>query len=205
MIFSCDELDELTRLVADAWRSASDRDWSARAGTLEWSCTRTADHAVDTVLAPAFFLASRKQDGYPEFEPFTLGPHPRPETLVEGLETATRILSAVVSATGPEARAAIWYRPQVEVRGPMDFVPRGALELILHAHDVCTGLDVQFNPPVELCERLRQHTQSWPLWNMPGWTQPAMTGEPWADLLRASGRLPRLSPSAATTGTDEPG
>ena len=143
------------------------------------------------VLAPAFFLASRKEDGYPAFEPFTLGAQPGPEVLVEGLQTATRILSAVVHAAEPDARAAIWYRPEVEVRGPEDFVPRGALELILHAHDVCTGLDVPFDPPMELCERLRQDTQSWPLWDLPGWTPPAMTGEPWADLLRSSGRLRR--------------
>jgi len=191
MIFSCDELDELTSVVTSAWRSGSDRDWSARAGTLEWSCTRTADHAVDTVLAPAFFLASRKRDGYPEFEPSTLGPRPRPETLVEGLETATRILSAVVNAAEPEARAVIWCGPVVEVRGAADFVPRGALELILHGHDVCTGIDVPFDPPAELCELLRHHTRSWPLWDLPGWTQLAMTGEPWLDLLRASGRHPR--------------
>lgn len=194
MVFSCDDLEELTSVVAGAWRTAVDRDWSIPAGTLDWSCARTADHAVDTVLAPAFFLASRKLDGYPEFEPITLGPQARAEALVEGLETATRILSAVVRATEPSARAAIWGGPQVEVRGPEDFVPRGALELILHAHDVCTGVDVPFDPPEGLCERLRRHTQSWPLWNLPGWTQLAMTGTPWADLLRASGRHPQSIP-----------
>ena len=189
VIFSCDDLDELGQVVAKAWLSASDRDWSVPAGTLEWSCSKTADHAVDTVLAPAFFLASRKEDGYPAFEPFTLGAQPPAEVLVEGLQTAIRILSAVVRNAEPDARAAIWYRPEVEVRGRRDFVPRGALELILHAHDVCTGLDAPFEPPTELCERLRQDTQSWPLWDLPGWAPPAMTGDPWADLLRSSGRL----------------
>jgi hypothetical protein len=190
MVFSCDEHDELGRVVSRAWTDASDRDWSAPAGTLEWSCTKTADHAVDTVLAPAFFLASRKLDGYPAFEPFTLGPDPQPATLVEGLHTATRILSAVVRTAEPDDRAAIWYRPEVEVRGPGDFVPRGALELILHAHDVCTGLGVTFAPPTALCERLRQHTEPWPMWRLPGWSPLAMTGDPWVDLLRCSGRQP---------------
>ena len=76
----------------------------------------------------------------------------------------------MVRAAEPDARAVIWRRPQIETRGPEDFVPRGALELILHAHDVCTGLRVAFDPPADLCERLRQHTRSWPHWQSPGWT-----------------------------------
>lgn len=68
MTFTCDDLGTLASLVADAWRSGADRDWSARAGDLEWSCTRTADHAIDTVLAPAFFLASRRSDDHPAYD-----------------------------------------------------------------------------------------------------------------------------------------
>ncbi|MGH9276331.1 MAG: hypothetical protein ACRDZU_16930, partial [Acidimicrobiales bacterium] len=74
MAFSCVDLVALTAEVVDAWRAGADADWSARAGTLSWSCTHTADHAVDTVLAPAFFLASRNRDHYPAFEPSTMGP-----------------------------------------------------------------------------------------------------------------------------------
>ncbi len=188
MVFSCDDLDALTRIVAEAWRSGEDRDWSARAGTLEWSCTKTADHAVDAVLAPAFFLASRKRDDYPTGEPFTIGHDPRPVALVEGVETAARILSAVVIAAEPDVRAIIWRRPQVELGRPEDFVARGALELILHAHDVCTGLGVAFEPPPDLCDRLRDHTRSWPAWSSPGWKQLTMAGDPWVDLLGSSGR-----------------
>ncbi len=64
--FTADDLEELSALVADTWTSAADRDWSAQAGTVEWSCTATADHAVDCVYAPAFFLASRRTDAYPQ-------------------------------------------------------------------------------------------------------------------------------------------
>jgi hypothetical protein len=191
MVFTCDDLEELTGVVTQTWRSGSDRDWSVGAGTLGWSCAATADHAIDTVLAPAFFLASRKQDGYPQFEPFTLGPHPEPAALIEGLETATRILIAVVRAADPHARATIWRHPQLEVRGPTDFVPRAALELILHAHDIASGLDVGFDPPTALCEHLRQHTHSWPMWTSSGWTQLTLRGDPWTDLLNASGRGPQ--------------
>ena len=53
-----------------------------------------------------------------------MGPDARPEDLVEALGTVARILSAVVSAAPPDARAVIWRRPRVEVRGPDDFAPR---------------------------------------------------------------------------------
>jgi hypothetical protein len=193
--FSCEDLHRLTEEVVAAWRSGASLDWSVRAGTLEWSCARTADHAIDTVLAPAFFLASRKRDGYPDYGVSTPGESARPETLMEGLVTASEILTAVVAAAPPEARAVIWRRPQLEVRGPKDFVPRAALELSLHAHDVCAGLGVAFAPSADQCERLRQHTAAWPMWDSAGpWGPLTMAGAPWADLLSASGRRP-LPPS----------
>src|SRR5688500_9907570 len=117
-----------------------------RAGTLEWSCTKTADHVVDAVLAPAFFLASRRLDDYPAGG-WSPGENASPEQLADGLEMAARILSAVVRGAEPDTRAIIWRLPHVEARGPIDFVPRGALELILHAHDIAVGLAVDFSPP----------------------------------------------------------
>ena len=190
MTFTCEDLEELTHLVVEAWSRGLDHDWSARAGSLEWSCSQTADHTVDTVFAPAIFLASRNLDGYPEYGIDTPGPDAAPTLYVQALQTATRVLCAVVRATEPGARAVIWRRPEVETRGPADFVPRGGLELILHSHDVCAGLNVAFVPPDDLCDRLRRHTRSWPMWRSPGWTPLRMTGAAWADLLSASGRVP---------------
>jgi hypothetical protein len=200
-VFTCDDLLVLAEHVAETWTAAADRDWSAPAGTLDWSCTRTADHTVDTVLAPAFFLASRKLDGYPAFEPFTLGQAPSVPELVEGLLTAARILTAVVTVTPADARARIWNRPP-EARGPADFVPRAGLELILHGHDIASGLGVAFRPPTPIAERLRQHTRTWPFWDSPGWRPLAMHGEPWADLLRSSGRDTSENPRNESPGSD---
>jgi len=187
-VFDSDDLTELAGHVAHLWTAAADGDWSAPAGTLDWSCTATADHVVDTVLAPAFFLASRKLDGYPAFEPCTLGPSPSLTDLVEGLMTATRMLTAVVGAAPADARACIWTRPP-EARGPADFPPRAGLELILHAHDIASGLGARFDPPPQLADRLRRHTRDWAFWRTPGWSPLTLAGDPWADLLRASGRL----------------
>ena len=49
--FTTADLDRLAEAAVAAWTAGLDRDWSARAGTLEWSCARTADHTVDAVLA----------------------------------------------------------------------------------------------------------------------------------------------------------
>jgi hypothetical protein len=190
VIFSADDLVILTEAVTSAWLAGSDRDWSRRAGTLDWTCTQTADHAVDTVLAPALFLASRKQDSYPGFEPLTMGRAPTPEALVEGLNTATRVLVGVVATAPPETRAIIWRRPVAETRGPEDFPPRAGLELILHAHDVCVGLGVPFTPPESAVEHLCRHVASWPFWsNYPGWSPLSLTGgDLWFGLLQSTGR-----------------
>jgi hypothetical protein len=117
--FTVDDLYELSGLVSSAWTTASDLDWSVAAGTVEWSCTKTADHAVDCVYAPAFFLASRRQDSYPEVEvDLTLGAEANPHRLVQSLEIATRILVAVVNDAGPDVRAAIFRRPEVLTAAP---------------------------------------------------------------------------------------
>jgi hypothetical protein len=188
--FTAADLYELSGLVASVWMSAVDRDWSVPAGTLDWSCTATADHAVDCVYAPAFFLASRKVDAYPDAGgDLTMGPDASPARLVQSLEIATRILVAVVNDAGPDERAVIFRRPEVLTAPPEDFLPRAALELILHAHDVCAGLGVPFEPPRDLTYRLREHTRPWPMWTM-GWTL-GRTDDPWGDLVTGSGRIRR--------------
>jgi len=188
-IFSTADLECVSALAASAWRVGVDRDWSVTAGTLEWTCTKTADHAVDTVLAPAFFLASRKLDGYPALggSDFTVGSDATPVDLIEGLETATRILVAVITTAEPSARAVIRRSPEIGVAGPDAFAARGGLELILHAHDVCAGLGVPFEPPADVCHRLREHTRTWPMWSGPG-NELGSSDDPWGDLLTGAGR-----------------
>jgi hypothetical protein len=186
--FTSADLTRLADHVADVWASASDRDWSAQAGTVEWSCLQTADHAVDCVYAPAFFLASRRRDDYPDVgTDLTMGAGAEPARLAESLLIASRLLAGVVNDAEPDVRAVIFRFPEVLVAPPVDFAPRGAMELILHAHDVCTGLGLRFEPDAELCRRLREHTRPWPMWTV-AWDGLACTDDPWGDLLRGSGR-----------------
>ena len=181
--FTVDDFAQLSTLVLDAWESGVDRDWSVPAGTLEWSCFFTADHTIDCVFSYALFLASRRQDAYPNFGELHANPNATPWDLLDGLRAVTTMLTSVVVTADPDVRAVIWHRPEAETGAPQDFAARGGLEMILHAHDVCAGLGVPFEPPPGLCARLFEHTRDWPF-------QPAVqpSSDPWADLLERSGR-----------------
>jgi hypothetical protein len=186
--FTATDMYTLSDLVASAWTAAADCDWTTRAGPLEWSCLATADHAVDCVYAPAFFLASRRTDAYPRAgNSLALGPDATPARLVESLAIATRTLVAIVNDAEPDVRAVIFRRPEIITGAPPDFLPRAAVELALHAHDVSTGLDLPFEPPADLCSRLREHTRPWPMWTI-AWNGLPQTNDPWRDLLQGSGR-----------------
>ena len=86
--FSPEDFSALSRLVVKTWRSGVDRDWSVPAGTLEWSCRKTADHTVDCVFSYALFLASRRQDSYPPFGELHALPNATPADLVDGLQAS---------------------------------------------------------------------------------------------------------------------
>ena len=153
--FTANDLDMLTPLVSAAWRTERQRLGRAR-GNAEWSCLDTANHTLDAVLAVAFFLAFRKQDGYPEWEWGV----PRTESvavLPDALDAVGRMLSGVIVTAPPGTTAVIWRRPTPTVKPAADFAARGTLELVMHAHDVCAGLGVPFEPPVDVCLRLREH------------------------------------------------
>ncbi len=181
--FSPADFRLLGDLVIAAWNEGIDRDWSVPAGTLDWNCFDTADHTIDCVFAYALMLGSLRQDSYPNFSELHALPGSDPTELVDGLRAVTTMLYAVVIVAAPSDRAIIWRFPEAETATPVDFAARGGLELILHAHDVCSGLGVSFDPPRDLCQRLLIHTEGWP-GNGPG----VDTGDSWADLLGRHGR-----------------
>jgi hypothetical protein len=187
-VFTYVDLLALTEYVSAAWQEGKHRDWSARAGSLEWSCTKTADHAYDSVLAVGYFLASRRQDRYPDWSNFSVAANPWPSQLIEAIECAGRIVAGIVATTPDDVEAIIWRRPEPTVAPPVDFAARAALEMILHGHDVGAGLGIPFEPPDPLCARLRDHTREWPMWNSRGWSPLTYTADPWRDLLESSGR-----------------
>lgn len=180
--FTAEDFAAVSALTLDAWQSGLERDWSVPAGTLEWSCFRTADHVIDCVFSYAFFLASRAQTAYPPFGEVHALPEATPADLVDGLRATTNLLYAAVVAAPPGTQAIITRHPRPRTGSPEDFAARGGHELILHAYDVSCGLDVPFDPPREICQRLMDHTVDGPFGDV------VRTDDPWSDLLRRSGR-----------------
>lgn len=185
--FTGEDFGLLSGFVVDAWQAGVDRDWTVPAGTLEWSCLETADHTIDCVFSYALFLASRRQDAYPSVGELHALPGSGPRDMVDGIRAVTTILWAVITTADPAERAILLRWPQPETGVPNDFAARGGHELVLHGHDVCSGLGVPFAPPLDLCRRLFAHTLGWP-----GQAAVAPGDDSWADLLERSGR-PRPS------------
>lgn len=183
-MFTVDDLEAVGELALSAWTEGVDRDWSAPAGTLEWTCLATADHTIDCVFSYALFLASRKTDGYPAFDLLRALPDAGPTDMLDGLRAVVGMLVSVIRTSPAEARATLFQGGGTPVvTGPAPFAPRGGLELALHAHDVCSGLGVAFAPPPDVCARLLAATAGWP-----GMHRHDATGDPWTDLLLRSGR-----------------
>src|ERR1022692_2217149 len=57
MTVTADDLDAAISCVMSGLLPLTDRDWSVRAGTLEWDCWHTAEHIGDCLLSYAWQLA----------------------------------------------------------------------------------------------------------------------------------------------------
>jgi hypothetical protein len=126
-----------------------DRDWGVRAGTLEWSCARTAVHVAGDVAKYAAQLAGRVEGGYLRFR-LAVAPDEAPREILRVLGAAVQLLVAAVRTAPDDARAWHW--------GPADrsgFAAMGVGELLVHTFDIASGLGVGWRPPAPLAEAVR--------------------------------------------------
>jgi hypothetical protein len=171
-----------------ALEPALDRDWSVKAGDLEWSCRRTLDHIVDSLMLYAASLASRATGRLSP--PRNGNPDASVEELLTSLGAAAAIVAEVARAAPPGTRA---FHPagMADVSG---WLALACEEILLHTDDIAQGLGLRFRPPEELAARIRARIFPW---------APADL-DPWAALRWAAGRaaLPnreRLGPIGAGT------
>ncbi|MCZ9345289.1 GNAT family N-acetyltransferase, partial [Streptomyces sp. TRM76130] len=129
--------------------TATDRDWEAvRAGRLEWSCRRTAEHVAGVLIFYAGQLAGRAADAYAPFE-LTLDEGTGNEGLLQVVRTTGTLLAATVRTTPRDVRA---FHPYPFRSANRDgFAAMGVAEVLLHTHDLATGLGLAYEPPAELC------------------------------------------------------
>ena len=132
-----------------ALRPAADRDWSVRAGPLEWDVERTITHMTAAAAAKyTLYLASR-------CEHFiglsvTRWPDATNDEVVDSIVPVATGLAAVAAITPSSVRAYHIAGPS----SPADYVGRACVELLVHTDDALSGLGVAFAPPEDLCQRV---------------------------------------------------
>jgi hypothetical protein len=155
-----------------ALRPLAGRDWSVRAGPLDWDVAQAITHMIGATAKYTLYLASR-------CEHFiglsvTRWPDATNEEVIDSVVPVATGLAAVAAATPPDVRA-------YHVTGPSSaagYVGRACVELLVHTDDALSGLDAAFSPPADLCQRVL--AQQFP--------DVARAGNPWHGLLAANDR-----------------
>jgi len=131
-----------------ALRPVAGRDWSVRAGPLDWDVERTITHMIGATAKYTLYLASR-------CEHFiglsvTRWPDATNEEIIDSVVPVATGLATVAAVTPAGVRA-------YHVSGPssaVDYVGRACVELLVHTDDALSGLGVAFAPPADLCRRV---------------------------------------------------
>jgi hypothetical protein len=180
-----DDLDTAVTCVVDALRPTVDQDWSAPAGSLDWSCRTTAEHIAQAHLHWATQLAVAAQTKYVRWSATAQELAP-PAGVLDFLEAAGRILALVVRSTPSETRA---YHPW-GVGDPEGFTAMACVESLLHGHDLTQTLGNPLTPPADLCARVL--ARAFP-------HEPQPTDDPWLTLRWLTGRTEIPSTPAPDT------
>jgi hypothetical protein len=167
-----DDLIAAAVTVEAALRPVAGRDWSVRAGPLEWDVEQTITHMLAATAKYTLYLAS----GCEHFIGLsvTRWPDATNEEVVDSIVPVATGLAAVAAVTPSNVRA-------YHVTGPSsssDYVGRACVELLVHTDDALGGLGVAFAPPADLCQRVL--VQQFP--------DAAGPDNAWHALLAASGR-----------------
>lgn len=176
MTVTADDLDAAITAVVSTLSPATGREWSVRAGTLEWDCWYTAEHIGDCLLSYAAQVAARPATRYVRFLA-TADKDATPAEVLEFAETGGRILAATVRTAPSDARA--WH--PTGLADPEGFAAMGCVEALLHGQDIARGLDLILDPPSEVCGKV--------LARMFPQEAPGLVGiDPWQALQWATGR-----------------
>ena len=167
-----DDVVAAAAIVEAALRPVAGRDWSVRAGPLEWDVEQTITHMIGATAKYTLYLASKCEHFIGVA--VTRWPDATNEEVVDSVVPVAAGLAAVAALTPPGVRA-------YHVTGPSsaaDYVGRACVELLVHTDDALSGLGVAFGPPADLCRRVL--AQQFP--------DAAGAGNAWHGLLAANGR-----------------
>lgn len=136
-------------VVAEAaLRPVVARDWSVRAGPLDWDVERTITHMIGATAKYILYLAGQCQHFIGLS--VTRWPDATNGEVIDSIVPVAKGLAAVAAATPPNVR--VFHATGLS--SAVDYVGRACVELLVHTDDALGGLDVAFTPPVDLCQRV---------------------------------------------------
>jgi len=154
----------------------TDRDWSVRAGTLEWDCWHTAEHIGDCLLSYAWQLAVQPTTRYVRAVA-TAEKDASPAEVLEFAVTGGRVLASMVRTSPAHVRA---FHP-AGAADPEGFAALGCNEALLHGNDIAQGFGLSLKPPRDVCRRVLNRIYPQALAEL-------ADADPWTALLWAGGR-----------------
>ena len=198
MTVTADDLDSVISCVMSRLLPITDRDWSVRAGTLEWDCWHTAEHIGDCLLSYAWQLAVQPTGRYVRAVA-TAEKDASPAEVLEFAVTGGRVLASMVRTSRAHVRA---YHP-AGMADPEGFAAMGCHEALLHGNDIAQSFGLSLDAPRDVCRRVLARI-------FPQASAELSASDPWTALLWAGGRTdlpghpqhPRWRPHPAPlTGT----
>jgi hypothetical protein len=163
---------ESAEIVADSLTVHATRDWSVRAGPLEWDVERTVTHMVAAPAKYTLYLASAS----PEFIAVAVSkwPDATHAELVAAVRPIARGLAAIARCVPADTRA-------FHADGPTNvngFLALACLELLVHADDALQGLGSRLEPPDDLAREVLNAQ----------YPSTATSGSAWRALVLSTGR-----------------
>ncbi len=174
---TADDLERAVQLVVETLSKGDGLDWSVPAGDLEWTCRFTASHVAGCLMSYSSLLASRARDRWLGYRP-AIADDAAPAVMLEFIQAGGQVLATVVRANGPEVRA---FHPY-GTSDPEGFAGMACVELLVHGHDIASGLGLAFEPPADLCARVVGRM-------FPDAAADAPGVDPWRLLRYATGRV----------------
>src|SRR5438067_13449831 len=150
-----DHLLEAASVAASALQAHVDRDWTVRAGELEWSVESTVAHFIGALVKESVYLASRST----RFIAVSTGQfrNATPNELVDSIAPAAQALANVARST-PGRVLAYHATGMTDAEG---YLAMGCAEVLVHTWDACCGLGVDFVGPSELSAAILARTYPW--------------------------------------------
>ncbi len=140
--------DLITIATAETQRALDpviDRDWSVRAGDLEWTCRHTAAHIADDLFSYASQVVAQPADSYLPVEA-AVDLAATPQQLLSCVTMCGELLRLAVVAA-PAASLA-WHPDGTS--DPDGFAAMGITETLVHTYDIARGLGLAWSPPADV-------------------------------------------------------